>query len=60
MESIETLDNKKFMMDKNYEKLMEEGEKLYWSGESYKINNRGKRQNRLFIVTNKRIVNVGK
>ena len=48
------------MTDKNYEKLMEKDEKLFWSGDSYKINNRGKRQNRLFIVTNKRIVNVGK
>ena len=60
MESVKVIDNKKFIGDKNYLKLMEKDEKLYWSGESYKINKRGKRQNRLFIVTNKRLINVGK
>lgn len=43
MEDIEVLDNKKFMADKNYDKMMEKDERLFWSGESYKINKRGKR-----------------
>jgi len=43
MEKISVIDNKKFISDKNYQKLMEEGEKLFWSGEAYKINKRGRR-----------------
>lgn len=43
MEGVKVIDNKKFIGDKNYLKLMEKDEKLYWSGDSYKINKRGKR-----------------
>lgn len=60
MEQIKVIDNKKFIGDKNYMKLMDKDEKMYWSGEAYKINKRGRRQTRLFIVTNKRMINVGK
>ena len=43
MDSILVEDNKKFINDKNYLKLVEKDEKLFWSGESYKINKRGRR-----------------
>lgn len=32
-----------FICDKDYQKVMDKDEQLYWSGESVKINNRGKR-----------------
>lgn len=38
MEKIQVDDNKKFIGDKNYLKLMESDEKLFWSGDAYKIN----------------------
>lgn len=43
LSDISVTDNKKFIGDKNYQKLMENDEKLFWSGEAYKINKRGRR-----------------
>lgn len=40
---IEVKDNVNFICDKNYSKVIEKDEKLYWSGESLKINKRGRR-----------------
>lgn len=60
MDQIKVLDNKHFIGDKNYSKIMNKNEKLFWSGEAFKINKRGRRQARLFIMTNERIINVGK
>lgn len=40
--------------------LIQKDEKLYWSGESLKTNRRGTTQKRVFILTSKRVVNVGK
>lgn len=60
MDQIQVIDHLKFIGNKNYIKLMEKDEKLYWSGNSYKINKRGKRQERFFVVTDQRVINVGK
>lgn len=57
---IEVKDNVNFICDKSYSKVIEKDEKLYWSGESLKINKRGRRQNRVFVMTNNRVINVGK
>lgn len=60
MQEIYTKDNVDFAKDPYYKYLMEEGEKLIWSGESLKTNRRGTTQKRVFILTSKRVVNVGK
>jgi serum/glucocorticoid-regulated kinase 2 len=60
MEKIKVLDKVNFICDKQYQKVMKPDEKLFWSGESFKINNRAKRQNRVFLITNMRLINVGK
>lgn len=52
-------DKQNFICDQNYMKIMKNDEQLFWSGLSYKINNRGKRQVRTFLLTNKRVLNVG-
>lgn len=60
MEKIKVIDKVNFICDKHYQKVMGKDENLFWSGESFKINKRGKRQNRVFLLTNKRVINVGK
>ncbi len=57
---IEIIDRIKFCEDKHYNEVIENFETLYWSGECFKKNNRGKIQNRSFILTDKKVVNVGK
>lgn len=60
MDHIKVIDNRKFIGDKYYTKLMQKDEKLFWSGNIIKTNNQGRRQERLIILTNKRVINVGK
>ncbi len=60
MDDYDIRDKMDFISDPSYRKVMQPKEKLYWSGESIKINSRGKRQNRLFIITNQRVINIGK
>jgi serum/glucocorticoid-regulated kinase 2 len=60
MEKIEPKDNINFKNDKDFKAVIKQNENLLWSGESLKINCRGKRQNRVFLVTDSRIINVGK
>lgn len=60
MDQIQVIDNQKFIQNKLYSKVMNNDEKLYWSGLSNKINKVGKRQERFFILTDQRFVNVGK
>ncbi len=60
MEKIKVKDKVNFICDKYYSKVIEKDEKLYWSAEAIKINRRGKSQKRLFLLTNRRVINVGK
>lgn len=43
MDKINVLDNRKFIGDKNYMKVIQKDEKLFWSGNIYKINKQGRR-----------------
>ena len=43
MDKIEVHDHVNFICDKKYSKVIKKDEKLLWSGESFKINLRGKR-----------------
>ena len=60
MEKIEVKDKIDFICDKNFSSVIKKNEKLYWSGNTVKINRRGARQNRVFLITNDRLINVGK
>lgn len=60
MEKIEVKDKIDFICDKNFSSVIKKDEKLYWSGNCLKINRIGKRQDRVFLITNERIINVGK
>lgn len=60
MEKIEVKDKIDFICDKNFASVIKKDEKLYWSGHTLKINRRGKTQNRVFLITNERLINVGK
>lgn len=52
-------DNLNFICHKNYKKVLQPGETLYWSGELLKINKVGKRQVRQFLITSDRFINLG-
>jgi len=58
-EKIEIRDEFNFICNKNYSKVVKKDETLYWSGECLKINKVDKRQNRVFLITSKRVVNIG-
>jgi serum/glucocorticoid-regulated kinase 2 len=60
MESIEIKDKLNFICDKQFQSVIGKEDSLLWSGDVLKINNKGKRQMRSFIVTNHRIINIGK
>ena len=60
MDNIQVIDNENYFSDPQYSKIIKKGEKLLWSGHSLKINSIGKIQNRLFLITTSRIINVGK
>ncbi len=59
-EKLEIKDKLNFICDKQYKKVMEKDERLYWSGESLKINKKKRIQKRFFIITNKRVINLGR
>jgi hypothetical protein len=52
-DSLRIQDDKKFM------KLIEPGEKVYWSGYLEKVNKRSERQEKRFVLTTRKIYNIG-
>ena len=60
MEKLEVKDKLNFICDKNFQAVVGKTESLLWSGEVLKINNKGKRQERDFVITNNRVINIGK
>lgn len=60
MESLEVKDKLNFICNKNFQQVLRKDETLLWSGEILKINKAGKRQYRDFLLTNERMINLGK
>lgn len=60
MNEIKVIDNLSFFESKYFDRVIQKGEKLLWSGFFYKTNKWGKRQNRYFLLTDHRFINVGK
>ena len=60
MEDFEVKDSLNFICDKHFAAIIPKDESLLWSGVSVKINHRGKRQERMFVLTNNRVFNLGK
>ena len=56
---IEPIDHLNFASHKQLSSVISENEKLVWSGDINKTNFRRKRQNRNFVMTTKRICNIG-
>lgn len=59
IEKLQIKDKQNFICDPNYADVIQ-GEQLLWSGLSYKINVRGRKQNRIFLLTTARVLNIGK
>ena len=57
-DTIRVNDYANFISNKKFTKVIGKGEKLYWSGMVIKVNYKNKRQNRTFIITNKRVINL--
>ena len=57
---IEVKDRLNFICDKNFHSTVPQDETLLWSGDVLKINFKGKRQARDFIITDNKVYNVGK
>ena len=61
MESkIVAKDKLNFICDKMYKDVVPKDEQLIWSGDALKINKKGKRQTRNFVMTNKGVYNIGR
>ena len=60
MENIEVKDKLNFICNKDFQKVISKDESLLWSGEAMKINVKGKRQMRNFVMTTNAIFNLGK
>jgi len=60
MEKLEVKDKLNFICDKHFQQVLKKDETLLWSGDVLKINKAGKRQTRDFLITNERVINVGK
>lgn len=60
MDKIEVKDRLNFICDKNFHSTVPQDETLLWSGDVLKINFKGKRQARDFIITDNKVYNVGK
>lgn len=56
---INVHDHLNFLFHKNYSSVIEQNEKLVWSGEINKTNYRHTRQLRKFVMTTKKICNIG-
>lgn len=60
MEGVEIKDNLNFICDKSFQTIIPKDDSLLWSGAAFKINVKGKRQEREFVITTNRIFNLGK
>ena len=56
---IQIKDNLNFLKNKNVDKVIRNDEWLYWSGKMIKVNYKKKNQLRNFVISNKRIYNIG-
>ena len=59
MEKIDLKDKLEYSKNKNFLSLLNDGEYILWSGDILKINKANKAQNRDFVITNIRFINVG-
>ena len=59
MKALEVRDKLNYICNKEFRDTVPSSETLLWSGALLKINNVGKRQRRNFLITNKRVYNVG-
>ena len=59
MELLPINDHENFFFNKNYRKVIKEEERILWSGKILKINKYDMRQKRLFVITDRRILNLG-
>jgi serum/glucocorticoid-regulated kinase 2 len=60
MKKLEAIDHLELTYNKDFYSIVPQDETLYWSGEVDKINLKGKRQSREFIITDKTVYNIGK
>lgn len=60
MDTIEVKDKLNYICNKDFQTVIPKDESLIWSGEALKINLKGKRQMRDFVLTTNRIFNLGK
>lgn len=60
MENIDVKDKLNYICNKDFQTVIPKDESLLWSGEALKINVKGKRQMRDFVITTNRIFNLGK
>jgi serum/glucocorticoid-regulated kinase 2 len=60
LDKIEVKDRLNFICDKNFHSIIPQDESLLWSGDCLKINLKGKRQARDFIITDNKVYNLGK
>jgi serum/glucocorticoid-regulated kinase 2 len=60
LDKIEVKDRLNFICDKNFQSIIPQDESLLWSGDCLKINLKGKRQARDFIITDNKVYNLGK
>jgi serum/glucocorticoid-regulated kinase 2 len=60
MEKIEVKDRLNFICDKSFTSIVPQDESLIWSGDVLKINCKGTRQTRDFIITDQKVYNLGK
>jgi len=60
MDKLEVKDKLNFICDKNFQAVVGTSDQLLWSGEVLKVNKKGKRQARDFLITTNRIINIGK
>jgi serum/glucocorticoid-regulated kinase 2 len=60
MDPIDIKDKLGFICNKHFQAVVGKEESLLWSGSVLKINKKGKRQVRDFIITSRRVINIGK
>ncbi len=60
MSKPEVKDKLNFICDKNFQTVVGPTDSLLWSGDLFKINKKTRRQERNFLITSTRIINIGK
>ena len=60
MQNLDIKDNLDIINDKDFSNVISNNEKIQWSGKVLKINRQGKIQIRYLVITNNKILNIGK